>query len=636
MLKKPAFTGAALICMACLLLAASPASSQEMEEMVVTSTPIIDGNIVDPFASTSTIVTEEQIKNLNAQDLGTALRRTPGVNISRYNQIGSHGGAEGGGVFIRGMGSSRPGAEIKTFIDGVPMYMGIWNHPLLDLLSIDTAAEIEVFKSPQPQLFGNAFGAMNIVPKRQRDEGFKTNLHLAGGSYSTIIQRAEHAGKISGTDYYLGQSFRKSSGHRKKSDGQLTNYFARIGTELGEKWYASIFGLHTDNYAWDPGEKGADPLDREGKYGTEAWMGSARIEHDYKKARGSLQVYANQGEGQQLKRPDGRPDSIWKFKYYGVRAVEELNLWKGNELRLGIDYDITTGEGRPGSDKWNGPTNRIASPYLAINQLIGDESGFYVIPSAGLRYYNHNRFSSEAAPHAGLIMGYKNTQIHLGYSRGVLYPGLEVVYLSEESIPALGESWKDLKAETMDHYEVGISHSWEKIRADLTLFRDKGKNRYVIDPPPPFPPAYENIGTYRTQGVEATVSYNPVNDLSLFAGATFLDHDPSDLPYAPKTTFSAGLNWRFLKNFQLSLDGQFVSERYVESRTRRDGFTNDNKVGSHYLLNGKLSYLYKMESPDLDLEFFIAGENLTDVNYEYKPDYPMPGINGMMGVSVMF
>ena len=41
--------------------------------------------------------------NLNAADLGTALRRTPGVNISRYNPIGSFGGAEGGGIFIRGM-----------------------------------------------------------------------------------------------------------------------------------------------------------------------------------------------------------------------------------------------------------------------------------------------------------------------------------------------------------------------------------------------------------------------------------------------------------------------------------------------------------------------------------------------------
>jgi hypothetical protein len=66
------------------------------------------------------------------------------------------------------MGSSRSGAEIKTFVDGVPMYMSVWNHPLLDLMSIDAAQSIEVFKGPQPQKFGNAFSAINLVPKKHK------------------------------------------------------------------------------------------------------------------------------------------------------------------------------------------------------------------------------------------------------------------------------------------------------------------------------------------------------------------------------------------------------------------------------------------------------------------------------------
>ncbi len=613
-----------------------PVAAHELEGIVVTSTPIIQGNVVDSFGATSTIVTEEQIRNLNAQDLATALRRTPGVNISRYNHIGSHGGAQGGGVFIRGMGSSRPGSEIKTFIDGVPMYMGLWNHPLLDLLSVDTAAAIEVFKSPQPQRFGNAFGAINIVPKRKMDDGFETSLHVAGGSFDTIIQRAEHAGKVGGTDYYLGQSFRKSSGHREKSDGQLTNYFGRVGRNLGENWRASAFGLYKDNHAWDPGEKGGDPLDRDGKYGTEALMGSIKLEHDYGRARGSVQVYSNRGEGQQLKRPDGRPDSTWEFTFYGVRAREEFNPWQGGELLLGLDQDVIKGEGGAADDKWDGHTQRITSPYAGFSQFIGDEYGLYAIPSAGLRRYHHNSFSSENAPFGGIVLGYKNTQAHFGYSRGVIYPGNEVVYLSERSIPALGESWKNLKAETMDHFEVGISHTWETLRAELVFFRDEGKNRYVIDPPPPFPPVYSNIGDYRTQGIEATLAYDPTRSLSLFAGVTFLDARPSDLPYAPDTTFSAGLNWRFMEDFLLSMDGQYVSSMYVNPQARRDGAAGDTKVGSHYLLNGKLSYFFTLGPQKLDVELFVAGENLTDVNYEYRPGYPMPGINGMAGVSMRF
>ena len=608
----------------------------QLEEIRVISSPIIEGNLVDAYGSVSTIVTEDQIKHLNAQDIGTALRRTPGVTISRYNPIGSFGGAEGGGIFIRGMGSSRPGSEIKTFIDGVPMFMGVWNHPLLDLLSVDTASAIEIHKSPQPHLFGNAFAAINIVPKKKTTEGFRTQLHLAGGSYDTLIQRAEHAGKTGSTDYYLGQSFRTSKGHRTKSDGEVTNYFARIGRELGENWYTSAFGLYTDNYAWDPGEKGADPMEREGKYGTEALMGAINLAHDYSNARGSIRVYANQGEGQQLSRPDGRPDAIWEFEYYGVRGREELNLWPGGEVVLGFDHDITKGEGGSRGNMWEGHTQRITSPYVAVNHLLGEKDGFYAIPSAGIRYYKHNRLPSESAPHAGLVLGYQNTQIHAGYARGVIYPGLEVLILSKYVNPMLGDSWRDLEAETLDHYEIGISHTWPLLRADLTFFRDEGENRYLIVPPPPPPPVFANIGEYRIQGVEATVNYMPVADVSLFLASTFLDSDPGDLPYAPDRTYTAGFNWQLLRDLWISMDGQYVSGMHVTSQARREGAVNEAEVSSYYLINGKVSYLLRPRSYNLDIEMFVFGENLTDKSYAYRPGYPMPGINGMAGVTFIF
>ena len=82
---------------------------------------------------------------------------------------------------------------------------------------------------------------------------------------------------------------------------------------------------------------------------------------------------------------------------------------------------------------WDGPTQRIFSPYAAFSQLFGDPDGLHVIPSAGLRHYTHSEFDSETAPHAGIIFGYKDTRLHAGYSRGVIYPGLEVVISREKS-----------------------------------------------------------------------------------------------------------------------------------------------------------------------------------------------------------
>ena len=127
-----------------------------MDEVVVTASPIIEGNRVSDFGGSSTVVTEEQIADLNAQDLPSALRLVPGVAISRHNPIGSFGGAEGGSITIRGMGSSRPGAEIQTLVDGIPKFVSVWSHPLMDTLSIDPVERIEIYKGAQPLQFGNS------------------------------------------------------------------------------------------------------------------------------------------------------------------------------------------------------------------------------------------------------------------------------------------------------------------------------------------------------------------------------------------------------------------------------------------------------------------------------------------------
>lgn len=119
-----------------------------LEEVSVVSSPIIEGNRVDSFANETKTLSKEQIWDLNAPDLTSALRRppqrTPGVTISRFDNIGSFGGAEGGAIFIRGKGASRPGAEISVMIDGVPAYISVWNHPLLDYLSVDPANSLTV------------------------------------------------------------------------------------------------------------------------------------------------------------------------------------------------------------------------------------------------------------------------------------------------------------------------------------------------------------------------------------------------------------------------------------------------------------------------------------------------------------
>jgi len=55
----------------------------ELDSILVTAPAIIDENEVNQLGSQITHITKEQISDLNAMDLTSALRRVPGVVISR-------------------------------------------------------------------------------------------------------------------------------------------------------------------------------------------------------------------------------------------------------------------------------------------------------------------------------------------------------------------------------------------------------------------------------------------------------------------------------------------------------------------------------------------------------------------------
>lgn len=614
----------------------------DLGEDVVVASPIVEGNRTDPFAGQKTVVSHEQVSGLNAQDLSSALRTTPGVNITRYNVIGSFGGGAGGAVFVRGLGSSRPGGEIQTLIDGVPMFNAIWHHPLLDLNPVGIAETIEVHKGVQPAAFGNAFSAINLKPKRLRSEGFKTDIGAAYGRHDTVIETAEHGGKIGAFDYYAGQSFRRSGGHRQDSDGRLFDGHLGLGYEISESWEARFFLLRTDNDAKDPGPKGQPAL-KEGTYETSEWLTTLSVGHRHDLLEGEWKAYWSAGAGDWRNQAGNARDTLNDWKLYGVRGKETLHLWNGGHLLLGSDLDYAAGSATFTHDdatpdgRFHNTVFHLASFYAAVSHEFGNKETLSVQPSAGLRYYDHSVFDSAFSPFCGLVVARGKTKLHASLARGVSYPGLNVVVFSENVIPALGDSWEDLDPERVDHFEVGISQSiGDATTVDVTYFHDAGKDRYVIVPPPPPPPSFENIEDFKIRGVEATVTTFPMDDLSLFGGMTYIDPDPGDLPYAPRWTLSSGMNLRFFDHFRLGVDAQYVDRMHVGSQLRSAGAENTGDVGSHCLLNAKLSYTFPVGCAGAACTLFVAGENLTDSDYEYQPGYPMPGASIMTGLNLRF
>jgi len=626
---------------------AEETSSVTLEAMQVIARPIIEENNLDSFSSLSSIVTEEQLRDQNAVDLASALRKTPGVQITRFNPVGSFGGGEGGGVVIRGMGASRPGSEIQTYIDDIPFYMGVWGHPLLDLLPINGMESITVYKSPQPQVNGNNFASVNLSTKKAIEDGIKGNFRLSGGMFGTVSEQLDVTGKYGDVDFTLAQGFARSNGHRDNADGQLNNIMGRIGWQFDKNWKVGAQFLYANNEASDPGDNRKPAPAVAPDYNTEAGLIAVSLEHEYEKVRGELKFYTTLGSGDWMNReitPENPiQDTLSNFNTAGIRGKEIFSLWEGSEIILGLDNDWVWGDLQqnspffPSTD-YTTPTFSITSPYLAVSQSFQIHEGWDITPSAGLRYYSHSQFDDYVAPHAGVSISSDWLTVYTNYSRGINYPGLEAPALGnilQNVVPTFGTTWQTLAPEINDHVEVGFQLApFDSTQIDVSLFLDMIQNRYIFAFPPHVPfPQFNNIGAYDMYGMELSIQQSITKDWSVFTSLTLLDPSIDNLPYVPTYAVSAGINGK-IEELRINLDLQYQSETTALNRSRNPGVVSNEKVAPFVVVNARTSYPIPLLGDNG--EVFVAVENLFNKKYAYRPGYPMPGIWAQVGVSASF
>ena len=165
----------------------------------------------------------------------------------------------------------------------------------------------------------------------------------------------------------------------------------------------------------------------------------------------------------------------------------------------------------------------------------------------------------------------------------------------------------------------------------MSLFHDDGENLLSFIAPPPPPPSFGNVGSFKNTGAEFSASWSPAGRFSLFGGVTLMNPTPADMPQAPDYMLTLGANLRLIRNLHLSLDLQSVDERSVANDRFGAVF---GRVEAFTVLNTRLDYyLGRLDSSLNRSSVFLAVENLSDTDYEFKPGYPMPGASAFVGVS---
>ncbi|MBN2144415.1 MAG: TonB-dependent receptor plug domain-containing protein [Candidatus Aureabacteria bacterium] len=582
--------------------------------------------------SVTSVVGEEQIDKLNAQELTSALRRVPGVTISRYNPLGSYGGADGGSVYIRGHGSGRPGSEIRIYVNGAPLESGVWGHPLMDTVPVDFAEKITVFKGPQPQTYSGTFGSVNISTLERNLPGFETKINLGYGEFDTVIGNLTHGGKISGFNYYIGASHKQSEGHRPHADASLNAEYLRLGADISEENHLSYIVQATDNWSRDPGRIDR-PIPVRDKFTTRTVSHVLRMDKSGKQVNGFSLFYAEDGTIRWAKdnlngmgTPPGNSNTDWTN--YGFRSSYDMLI--GNFTLTGsLDYESKGGESQnvtvtgmvPFSFK--GRFNTIA-PYAGTRYLL-ELNELKLIPSAGIRFYKNSDFDSETAPCLSVTAEKNGGKIYVLYARGVNYPG---VYAKGVSASTLSR----LDAEVLDSVELGFhwTHS-DKIALQASVFRYDSSNHLQSTPN-----GLLNIGRIKTNGGETSVHFFPGENLVIFLGLTFLKPDDELSPRMPGFSASAGISSQFMDHLNLSIDAQYVGSQYAyNGRSGSLSQTDMEEISDYLTANLKMSCDLSVFS-GIQGECYMAVENLTDETYEYLPGYPMAGRNFSAGIKWKF
>ena len=157
---------------------AHAATDTSLDEIVVTATRIEQP--LKHTLSTTTVITQEDIKNSQAADVITILRSVAGVEIS---QTGGHG--KSSSLFLRGSNST----QTLVLLDGVRINSATTGTTSIEHLMLDQIERIEIVRGNVSSLYGSEAigGVIQIFTKRGRGEPV-FNVSAGAGNHGT--QRA--------------------------------------------------------------------------------------------------------------------------------------------------------------------------------------------------------------------------------------------------------------------------------------------------------------------------------------------------------------------------------------------------------------------------------------------------------------
>jgi iron complex outermembrane receptor protein len=551
----------------------------------------------------------------------------PGLFISQRGVMG-YGVANGaaGGMSIRGIGGA-PTSGVLVLIDGHPQYMGLMGHPLADSYQSMMTERVEVVRGPASVLYGsNAMGGViNIITKKQPQEGLRQSARIMYGSYNTLSAEAMNGWRKEKLHLVGNISYNRSDGHRENMDFEQLNGYAKAGYDFTAHWSSFIDLNLSKTLSANPGPVTNRMIDNDADI--LRGVASAVLENEYNRTSGAVKFFYNFGaheinDGISIISSALPPDYRFRSddQMFGFSAYQSYSFFEGNKTTAGFDFQ------RFGGKAWNKFPDEADNVELADVHLNNEAvylnlqqslPGNKLTLNGGIRLDHHEINGSEWIPQLGLSYNpASSTVLKAIVSKGFRNPTIREMYMFPPQNP-------DLKPERLWNYELSYLQTLfnNQLSLGVNLFYIKGDNMIqvaMVDGKP----LNINSGKVENKGIEFSTAWQVTQSLRFSANYSYLDMTYKILAAPEHKLYVSGNYTKERWNFSSGL--QYIGNLYttIGPEPQKERFL---------LWNARIHYK-ALEW----LNIFLRGENLLDQAYEINAGYPMPGATVFGGLQVHF
>jgi len=598
------------------------------------------------IASPVTVLTHEQIDQLQAISLAPLLATTSGAAMTRLGPLG------GVTSFFLDGGNSN---FTKILVDGTPV-----NEPGGDIdlsnFNVTNIDKIEIVHGATSALFGSdaVDGVVQIFTHQGTTEQPAVTLVGEGGTFETQREEADTSGVLGKFAYAPAVSYFNSDGQGPNDRFRQTTLSGNFGWKFSDTDQLHLSMRNSASDAGQPGQTLLEPPE----------LGQSSDLHDF-----STNLSWDFSTGSHWQHHLAGSDSYFHDFVIDIPVFTEINEFNRAAFEaqstyldgplavsLGYDDEVENGSAAGPHNRRNNQGGYLETHYQFSRRLTA---------IAGVRAEDNASFGTRVVPRTGIAYlarygssdaFWNETRLRASYGLGIKEPNFGQSFGADPCFPGN----PSLSPERSTTFNAGIDQDLAHDRAKLSVTFFHNDYRDVVSfascPPPSFGPcslavppgcpaaelnaegygAFFNTDAARSYGAETSIELHPLRWLSVLGNYTYDDtlvlkapnfFDPTQAPgnrlfLRPLNSANLILNAAF-RRMDWNLAGHFVG-RETDSDFLGLGFTSNPgyfrlDLGTQFRLRYGFSVL-------------AHAENLLDRRYSDAVGYPALGLNYLAGV----